>query len=108
VGDDAFADVLGRLLNRAGEAVRVAMADPYHWSRLQSGLMPVEPELLAIGRVAYRMLPPDWDWATLPSGVEQAPLWLARRMERSDGEPRGRSRRPRPRVPGPTPARPAR
>jgi len=64
----------------------MAMADQYRWQALATGVMPVEPELLAIGRIAHRTLAP-WDEDTLtdlgiPLGsVERTPLWIARMLE---------------------------
>jgi hypothetical protein len=60
----------------------MAMADLHRWQALSTGVMPVEPELLAIGRIAHRTLAP-WDEQTLsnlgiPSNsVERVPLWIA-------------------------------
>jgi len=89
---------LPQLLQRATEPVRIAMADQYHWQALATGAMPVEPELLAIGRIAHRTLAP-WDEDTLthlgipPDGLERLPLWIARMLEEPPDRP---SRPPRP------------
>jgi hypothetical protein len=95
---------LPRLLGRVAEAVRIAMTDIYHWSRLQSGLQPVEPELLAVGRVAHEMLRRRWSRHTLDelgvgSGIDRVPLWLARRMD--PPWPSRRIKEPRPDGPNP-------
>jgi hypothetical protein len=64
----------------------MAMADLHRWQALSTGVMPVEPELLAIGRIAHRTLAP-WDEQTLsnlgiPSNsVERVPLWIARLLD---------------------------
>jgi hypothetical protein len=103
--DEMLSSTLPRLLERVGEAVRVAMSDRYHWPRLLSGLMPVEPELLAIGAIANQAMPPGWDEQTLDEfgigqGIDRVPLWLARRMQ-----PPGRPQRePPPPSPGSAPA----
>lgn len=44
------------LLERAAERLEGARANRYHWSRFQSGLLPVEPELIAAMAVAV----PAW------------------------------------------------
>jgi hypothetical protein len=68
------------------------MADQYHWRALATGVMPVEPELLAIGRIAHRTLGP-WDEGTLTNlgiprnSVERMPLWIARILEELPGSP---------------------
>jgi hypothetical protein len=80
------------------------MADQYHWQALATGVMPVEPELLAIGRIAHRTLAP-WDEDTLTNlgiprdSVERMPLWIARALEEppdSATSPPGPEGRPRP------------
>jgi hypothetical protein len=43
---------LGVLLERAADEVRLAQADDYNWRELRSGLLPVEPELLAACLIA--------------------------------------------------------
>jgi hypothetical protein len=79
-------DSLPQLLQRANEPVRMAMADLHRWQALVTGVMPVEPELLAIGRIAHRTLAP-WDENTLSSlgiprnSVERVPLWIARLLD---------------------------
>ncbi len=81
-----LASSLPQLLQRGTEPVKMAMTDPYHWHALATGVMPVEPELLAIGRITHRVLAP-WDEDTLNSlgipryGVERMPLWIARTLE---------------------------
>jgi hypothetical protein len=86
------------LLQRATEPVRIAMADRYRWQMLTTGVMPMEPELLAIGRIAHRTLAP-WNEDTLthlgipPNSVERMPLWIARMLEElppNSGAPDGR------------------
>ena len=83
---------LPQLLQRGTEPVRMAMADQYHWEALATGVMPVEPELLAIGRIAHRTLAP-WDEGTLTNlriprnSVERIPLWIARVLEEPPGSP---------------------
>jgi hypothetical protein len=89
-----------RLLARAAEPVRAAMIDDFHWSRLQSGLMPVEPELLTIGRILHLLLPHDWDERMLDDlgigeGVDRVPLWLARHMDPPANQPSDLPRYPR-------------
>jgi hypothetical protein len=42
-----YGSVLSAYLTRADEPVGAAMVDNYHWTRLKSGLMPVEPEVIA-------------------------------------------------------------
>ena len=85
----------------------MAMADQYHWQALATGVMPVEPELLAIGRIAHRTLAP-WDEDTLSNlgiprnSVERLPLWIARMLEEppdSAGSPPGPEGRPLPSAP---------
>jgi hypothetical protein len=79
-------DSLPQLLQRATEPVRMAMADLHRWQALATGVMPVEPELLAIGRIAHRTLVP-WDEHTLSNlgiprnSVERVPLWIARVLD---------------------------
>lgn len=81
---------LSQLLQRGTEPLKLAMTDRYHWRRIMSGVMPVEPELLAIGRIAHRALD-AWDEDTLtqlglpPSSVERMPLWIARMLEEPPG-----------------------
>lgn len=41
---------------RAGDTVREAQADQYHWQNIIPGFMPVEPEWLAMGRIAYEVV----------------------------------------------------
>ena len=98
---------LPQLLQRGTEPVKMAMTDQYHWQRLMTGVMPVEPELLAIGRIAHRTLG-SWDESTLtnlgipPNSIERMPLWIARMLEKppdSVGPPSGPGGRPRPSVP---------
>jgi hypothetical protein len=85
----------------------MAMADQYHWRALATGVMPVEPELLAIGRIAHRTLAP-WNEDTLanlgipPNSVEQLPLWIARMLEEPPDTidpPYGRGGHPLPSAP---------
>jgi hypothetical protein len=85
----------------------MAMTDQYHWQALATGVMPVEPELLAIGRIAHRILAP-WDEDTLNrlgiprNDVARMPLWIARMLEEppdSPGPPPGPGRRPLPSAP---------
>lgn len=77
---------LPQLLQRATEPVRMAMADRHRWQALSTGVMPVEPELLAVGRIAHRTLTP-WDEQTLSNlgipanSVERVPLWIARLLD---------------------------
>lgn len=77
---------LPQLLQRATEPVRMAMADLHRWQALATGVMPVEPELLAIGRIVYRTIAP-WDEHTLSNlgiprnSVERVPLWIARVLD---------------------------
>ena len=79
-------DSLPQLLQRATEPVRMAMADLHRWQALATGVMPVEPELLAIGRIAHRTLAP-WDEHTLSNlgiprnSLERMPLWIARALD---------------------------
>ena len=98
---------LPQLLQRGTEPVRIAMADQYHWQALATGVMPVEPELLAIGRIAHRTLAP-WDEDTLTNlgiprnSVERMPLWIARMLEEppdSPSPPPGPQGRPLPSAP---------
>lgn len=98
---------LPQLLQRGTEPVRMAMADQYHWQALATSVMPVEPELLAIGRIAHRTLAP-WDEDTLTNlgiprnSVERMPLWIARMLEEppdSAGQPPGPEERPPPSAP---------
>ena len=98
---------LQQFLQRGTEPVRMAMADQYHWQALATGVMPVEPELLAIGRIAHRTLAP-WDEDTLSNlgiprnSVERLPLWIARMLEEppdSAGSPPGPEGRPLPSAP---------
>jgi hypothetical protein len=42
------------LYRRAGEQIDSARADAFHWKHLHSGVLPVEPELLAAGLVFVR------------------------------------------------------
>jgi hypothetical protein len=55
----AIADGLIGFLERAQEPYSAAMADQYHWSRIQSGLLPVEPEVLAVSVIASATRPPS-------------------------------------------------
>lgn len=95
------------LLQRGTEPVRMAMADQYRWQALATGVMPVEPELLAIGRIAHRTLAP-WDEDTLThfgiplDSVERTPLWIARMLDESpDSTPSaGPEGHPLPSAPG--------
>jgi hypothetical protein len=98
---------LPQLLQRGTEPVKIAMADQYHWQALATGVMPVEPELLAIGRIAHRTLAP-WNEDTLTNlgipmnGIERMPLWIARMLEEpphSADPPSGPGRRPLPSAP---------
>jgi len=81
-----LSDSLPQLLQRATEPVRMAMADLHRWQALATGVMPVEPELLAIGRIAHRTLAP-WDEHKLSNlgiprdSVERVPLWIARVLD---------------------------
>lgn len=94
-----LAPSLPRLLQRATEPVRIAMADQYRWQALATGVMPVEPELLAIGRIAHRTLAP-WDEDTLTNlgiprnSVERMPLWIARVLDEPPASPRRPGDRP--------------
>jgi len=91
---------LPQLLQRATEPVRMAMADQYRWQALATGVMPVEPELLAIGRIAHRTLAP-WDEDTLThlgiprNSVERVPLWIARALDGPPPSSRPGGERPR-------------
>jgi hypothetical protein len=90
---------LPQLLQRATEPVRMAMSDQYRWQALATGVMPVEPELLAIGRIAHRTLAP-WDEDTLTklgiprNSVERTPLWIARALDEPPASPRPPRDRP--------------
>ena len=98
---------LPQLLQRGAEPVRMAMADQYHWQALATGVMPVEPELLAIGRIVHRALAP-WDEDTLTTigiprnSIERMPLWIARMLDEppdSADPPSGPGGRPIPSAP---------
>jgi hypothetical protein len=52
IGQDQFIRDLQSFLARADEQVEIAMSDHYHWRRLQSSLLPVEPEIVAVCAVA--------------------------------------------------------
>jgi hypothetical protein len=97
-------DSLPQLLQRATEPVRMAMADQYRWQALATGIMPVEPELLAIGRIAHRTLAP-WDEDTLThlgiplNSIERMPLWIARMLEEAPPSSRPPGEHPLPRGP---------
>lgn len=43
------------LLERAAEEVRAAQADEYNWQQLRSGMLPLEPEILATCMVALSL-----------------------------------------------------
>jgi hypothetical protein len=43
-------------LNAAGRSMDYAMRDTYHWRRLQSGLLPVEPEAVAVAMSAAQFM----------------------------------------------------
>ena len=95
---------LPQLLQRGTEPVKMAMADRYHWQSLATSVMPVEPELLAIGRIVHRTLA-AWDEDTLNrlgiprNSVERMPMWLARMLEEppdSGDPPSGPGGRPLP------------
>jgi hypothetical protein len=94
-------DSLPQLLQRATEPVRLAMADLHRWQALATGVMPVEPELLAIGRIAHRTLAP-WDEHTLSNlgiprnSVERVPLWIARLLDEPPANRRPPEGRPPP------------
>jgi hypothetical protein len=45
---------LASLFQRAGEQIDSARTDVFHWTHLHSGVLPVEPELLAAGLVFVR------------------------------------------------------
>jgi hypothetical protein len=82
------------------------MTDHYHWGLIETGVMPLDPELLAIGRVAHRALH-GWDAELLDAmgvgtGIERLPLYVARALEGED--PRSMWRQPVP--PEPRPALP--
>jgi hypothetical protein len=47
-----FSTVVGAFMHRATEPVRLAMHDRFHWSRLRSSVLPVEPEALAVAMTA--------------------------------------------------------
>lgn len=101
-----LASSLPQLLERGIEPLEMAMADRYHWKALATGVMPVEPELLAIGRIVHRALDP-WNEDTLTSlgiprnSVERMPLWVARTLEEppGGGPSSGPGRRPFPPTP---------
>lgn len=92
---------LPQLLQRAAEPVRMAMADLHRWRALATGVMPLEPELLAIGRIAHRTLAP-WDEDTLTrlgiprNSLERVPLWIARALDGPPPSSRPKGERPRP------------
>lgn len=73
-----------RLLRRAGDTVRGAQGDRYHWQRIMPGFMPVEPEWLAIGRIGYQAITATaTDYAMVTEGLtnlELLPLRLAAGM----------------------------
>lgn len=77
-------EALRRLLSRAGDAVRLAQSDRYHWQRIMPGFMPVEPEWLAIGRIGYQAIMSDnADFAAMTerlTKLEMLPLRLAAGM----------------------------
>jgi hypothetical protein len=49
-----FPPSLASLYRRAGEQIDSARNDAFHWNHLHSGVLPVEPELLAAGLVFVR------------------------------------------------------
>jgi hypothetical protein len=51
----AFRRTTAAFYRRADEPVRFAMGDSFHWKRLLSTFLPVEPELLAVG-VVYALV----------------------------------------------------
>jgi hypothetical protein len=72
----SIADGMEDLLTRAAESVEVAMGDRYHWTRLQSGLLPVEPEILAATILASAVAGPRLgDFLDVPP-VAAVPLRL--------------------------------
>jgi hypothetical protein len=77
-------EVLRRLLSRAGDSVRHAQSDRYHWQRVMPGFMPVEPEWLAIGRIGYQaIMNGNADLAAMTerlTKLEMLPLRLAAGM----------------------------
>lgn len=95
---------LSRLLQRGTEPIRMAMADRHRWQALATGVMPVEPELLAIGRIAHRTLAP-WDEDTLTdlgiplNSIERTPLWIARILDERPPSSQPPGGRPLPRGP---------
>jgi hypothetical protein len=107
-GEDAMralARPLPRILERATEPLRLAMSDRFHWRMIQTSVMPVEPELLAIGRIAHRALG-DWDDEMLEllgidDGLERLPLVLARALDPPDARPDRRHPAPIPSTPSP-------
>lgn len=100
---EALDPALAQFLERGGEAVRMAMADRYHWPILVTDVMPIEPELLAAGRIAHRALR-DWDNDTLSrlgidEELDRLPMWIARALDVPPDEPSWRTRPPRPTPP---------
>ena len=106
--ETALQPVLGPLLSRMAEPVKIAMTDYYHWTRLVSGMLPVDPELMAVGRISYLAVPSlrletTLDRMGIGQGIDRVPIWLARSLPPPT---RGPSR-PRPREPqGPSIAQP--
>jgi hypothetical protein len=52
----AVSSSIRRALRSAADTVRVAQSDRWHWRRILPGFMPVEPEWLAVGRIAYEVI----------------------------------------------------
>lgn len=65
-------------LQRVAEVTRVAMSDAYHWNRFQTGLLPVEPEPLAMCLMLVRAMGPQLHFD--PGPVEYVPLQVALRL----------------------------
>jgi hypothetical protein len=74
-------------LQRIAELTRRAMGDAYHWSRFQTGLLPVEPEPLAMCLMLARDLSTELQFD--PGTVEYVPLQVAMRLVELENEALG-------------------
>jgi hypothetical protein len=72
-GADRLRSVLADYLRRVDDAVGAAMRDRYHWSRLRSGILPVEPEVVA-ACVTAAMLSRRWHDMSLGAMLDNANL----------------------------------
>jgi hypothetical protein len=52
----AVSSSIRRILRISADTVRAAQSDRLHWRRILPGFMPVEPEWLAVGRIAYEVI----------------------------------------------------